>query len=170
METPITDGTMEERAGGKKVECPEDGVAGGWSIATPRIFTLLASCKNVLIAGCGGGYDVLSGLPLFFHLRSQGKRVHLASLSFTDLPRLAKGFEYCDMCYKVCHVSDTFVPQVNIFCKNMHPPPFIQGYVPCGSSFYWKKYSKWSIFYVISFFMAGHVEASTTNRNSALLP
>ena len=45
----------------------------------------LESAKRVLIAGAGGGYDVFSGLPLYFSLVSAGKKVHLANLSFTQL-------------------------------------------------------------------------------------
>jgi len=93
--TPVAAGSEAGDSGSRR-ESKED-----WSIVTPRIFTLLASSKAVLIAGCGGGYDVMSGLPLFFALRAQGKRVHLANLSFTSLSRLAKEARYCDMCYKV---------------------------------------------------------------------
>jgi len=57
-----------------------------WSITSPKIFNLLAPARKVLVAGCGGGYDILSGLPLYFALRRQGKSVYLANLSFTDLP------------------------------------------------------------------------------------
>lgn len=42
--------------------------------------------QNVLIAGIGGGFDVFSGLPLYFGLQADGKQVHLANLSFSDLP------------------------------------------------------------------------------------
>ncbi|MDQ7825973.1 MAG: DUF1152 domain-containing protein [Candidatus Eremiobacteraeota bacterium] len=45
----------------------------------------LSPCRSVLIAGAGGGFDVLAGVPLFEHLRSRGKRAYLASLSFSDL-------------------------------------------------------------------------------------
>ena len=45
----------------------------------------LESAKSVLVAGAGGGYDVFSGLPLYFSLVSAGKKVHLANLSFTQL-------------------------------------------------------------------------------------
>jgi hypothetical protein len=47
--------------------------------------TELEQAQNVLVAGAGGGFDVFSGLPLFFGLRSAGKRVHLANLSFSHL-------------------------------------------------------------------------------------
>ncbi|MER6631360.1 DUF1152 domain-containing protein [Streptomyces sp. NPDC000987] len=39
----------------------------------------------MLVAGAGGGFDVYAGLPLALALRSAGKEVHLASLSFADL-------------------------------------------------------------------------------------
>jgi hypothetical protein len=45
----------------------------------------LDSAKTVLIAGAGGGFDLFSGLPLYFALRAAGKQVHLASFSFTYL-------------------------------------------------------------------------------------
>jgi hypothetical protein len=48
-------------------------------------FDELDQAQNVLIAGAGGGFDVFAGLPLYFWLRSAGKTVHLANLSFTNL-------------------------------------------------------------------------------------
>jgi hypothetical protein len=49
------------------------------------ITDILAGKKNVLLAGCGGGYDVLGGVPLLHELRARGVNVHLASLSFAYL-------------------------------------------------------------------------------------
>src|SRR5262245_63794831 len=46
----------------------------------------LAPAQNVLVAGIGGGFDVFSGLPLYFGLQQAGKHVHLANLSFSSLP------------------------------------------------------------------------------------
>jgi hypothetical protein len=48
-------------------------------------FTELEQARTVLIAGAGGGFDVFSGLPLYFGLRAAGKQVHLANLSFSHL-------------------------------------------------------------------------------------
>jgi hypothetical protein len=48
-------------------------------------FSELDGVKNILIAGAGGGFDIYSGLPLYFYLRNAGKTVHLANLSFTEL-------------------------------------------------------------------------------------
>jgi hypothetical protein len=44
-----------------------------------------------MISGAGGGFDIYSGLPLFFHLRARGKEVHLANLSFTSLAEVSGG-------------------------------------------------------------------------------
>lgn len=40
---------------------------------------------RILLVGAGGGFDIYSGIPLFEHLRGQGKDVWLASLSFSEL-------------------------------------------------------------------------------------
>ncbi|WP_285631123.1 DUF1152 domain-containing protein [Lentzea sp. NBRC 102530] len=59
-----------------------------FSLATPPLFARLKRANNVLIAGAGGGFDVFAGIPLGVALRDLGKRVHYASLSFSDLERL----------------------------------------------------------------------------------
>ncbi|MGL9616411.1 DUF1152 domain-containing protein [Bradyrhizobium sp. U531] len=45
----------------------------------------LNHATNVLIAGCGGGFDVFAGVPLAQHLTARGKNVVFAGLSFTNL-------------------------------------------------------------------------------------
>lgn len=50
---------------------------------------VLARGQSVLLAGAGGGYDVLGAVPLYCELRAAGKQAHLASLSFTALRELA---------------------------------------------------------------------------------
>jgi hypothetical protein len=49
------------------------------------LFAELEQARTILIAGAGGGFDVFSGLPLYFGLRAAGKQVHLANLSFSRL-------------------------------------------------------------------------------------
>ncbi len=49
------------------------------------LFENLKDSNNVLIAGIGGGFDIYSGLPFYFNLRKQGKKVHLANLSFVRM-------------------------------------------------------------------------------------
>jgi hypothetical protein len=41
--------------------------------------------KSILIAGMGGGFDIFCGLPMYFELKNQGRNVHLASFSFSDI-------------------------------------------------------------------------------------
>ncbi len=48
-------------------------------------FKELSKAKSVLIVGAGGGFDVISGLPLLVYLKSQNIEVTLANLSFTKL-------------------------------------------------------------------------------------
>lgn len=57
---------------------------------TTPLLERLASCRQILLAGCGGGYDVLGGLPLFEALRALGKQVYFASLSFCYLDGLGE--------------------------------------------------------------------------------
>lgn len=47
----------------------------------------LAPCRRVLLAGAGGGFDILTGVPLHRYLKGQGKEVFLASLSFSELKK-----------------------------------------------------------------------------------
>lgn len=53
------------------------------------VLETLGDARRVLVAGCGGGYDVLGAVPLRHALRATGKEVHLASLSFAYLNGLA---------------------------------------------------------------------------------
>jgi hypothetical protein len=48
-------------------------------------FDELDRASTVLLAGAGGGFDIFSGLPLYFALRAQGKRVHLANLTYSKI-------------------------------------------------------------------------------------
>lgn len=49
------------------------------------IWSELGSANTVLIAGAGGGFDVFTGLPLYFALKAAGKQVFLANLSFSAI-------------------------------------------------------------------------------------
>src|SRR5215469_9370107 len=49
------------------------------------IDVILQQSRRVLLAGCGGGYDVLGAVPLWVELRDRGLEVSLASLSFCYL-------------------------------------------------------------------------------------
>ncbi len=50
-----------------------------------RLPSILENCNRILIAGAGGGFDVYAGLPVYERLRSLGKDVFLANMSFTYL-------------------------------------------------------------------------------------
>lgn len=53
-----------------------------------RLDAHLGGARRVLLAGCGGGYDVLGAIPLAHQLRARGVAVELASLSFSYLNAL----------------------------------------------------------------------------------
>ena len=52
---------------------------------TLPFFQEIEGAQSILLAGAGGGFDIFSGLPLYFGLREMGKQVHLANLSFSPL-------------------------------------------------------------------------------------
>ncbi len=55
------------------------------------IFDQVAACKNLLIAGMGGGFDVFCGVPIYLELRRRGQCVHLANFSFSELNMVRGG-------------------------------------------------------------------------------
>ena len=56
-----------------------------FSLLEPPILSRLRAARRILVAGAGGGLDIYAGLPPALALRSAGKEVHLANLSFADL-------------------------------------------------------------------------------------
>jgi hypothetical protein len=46
----------------------------------------IETSQRILVAGAGGGFDVYAGLPIYERLRSLGRKVFLANLSFVSLP------------------------------------------------------------------------------------
>jgi hypothetical protein len=55
------------------------------------IIEQVANCKNLLIAGMGGGFDLFCGLPIYFELQKRGQTVHLANFSFSDVVGFSGG-------------------------------------------------------------------------------
>ena len=55
------------------------------SLLEPPLITRLRRHERILIAGAGGGFDVYAGLPLYVALRTAGREVSLANLTFTTL-------------------------------------------------------------------------------------
>ncbi len=74
------------------------------------ILDRLAGCRNLLIAGMGGGFDVFSGLPLYFALRGQGRTVHLANLSFSELDALPDPVRLSPSLFGIRFDHDEFYP------------------------------------------------------------
>lgn len=60
------------------------------------ILEAIASCKNLLIAGMGGGFDLFCGLPIYFDLIERGQTVHLASYSFSEVGYVTQGIRLSD--------------------------------------------------------------------------
>lgn len=54
------------------------------------ILNQLSKCKNLLIAGMGGGFDIFCGLPIYFEIKKHGINTHLANFSFSDI----ENFDY----------------------------------------------------------------------------
>jgi hypothetical protein len=63
-------------------------------------FDRVAKGKNILISGCGGGYDFFSGLPLFFALKKAGANVFMGNLAFTSSEDIVAD-KISDFCYEV---------------------------------------------------------------------
>ena len=55
------------------------------SLSRLPLFDALDNAQTILLAGAGGGFDIFTGLPLYFALRNLGKTVHLANLSFSTI-------------------------------------------------------------------------------------
>lgn len=62
----------------------------------------LKNSKNILISGCGGGYDIFCGLDLCFNLLEQNKKVILGNYSFTKEMLLRQtGKKIHECCYLI---------------------------------------------------------------------
>lgn len=79
-------------------------------------FRKIVQSERFLLAGCGGGFDMMTAIPLYFYLRSLGKEVILANLSFIDLPQSSCD-EVFDYCYLVNEKSEplTYFPEKLLF-------------------------------------------------------
>jgi Protein of unknown function (DUF1152) len=70
------------------------------------IFSELANCENLLIAGMGGGFDIFCGLPIYFELKNHNpdQTIHLANLSLSKI-----AFSEAANLENLTHLSDTLV-------------------------------------------------------------
>ena len=71
----------------------------------PKIVEQLKPQSRVLVAGAGGGYDVVCGLPLFLALEAAGHEVHLASFSSTPLNDIGEAVRHTDALWEVTAAS-----------------------------------------------------------------
>ncbi len=63
------------------------------AIVSAPLIQSLPRASRVLLAGAGGGYDVIGAIPLLLELEAVGHEVHLGSLSFTNLRQLQGAIE-----------------------------------------------------------------------------
>ncbi|MCK5717265.1 MAG: DUF1152 domain-containing protein [Thiomargarita sp.] len=49
------------------------------------IIEKLSDCKNILIVGMGGSFDIFCSLPIYFELKRQDYNVHFANFSFSNI-------------------------------------------------------------------------------------
>jgi hypothetical protein len=62
-----------------------------------QIDDVVGDARRILVAGAGGGYDVLGAVPLLVDLERAGRDVHLGSLSFCYLNGLPNAREVPDL-------------------------------------------------------------------------
>jgi hypothetical protein len=83
----------------------------------------LGPARRVLVAGCGGGYDVLGAVPLRHALRAAGIDVHLASLSFCYLNGLANAEQ--DAAVPNLYAVGANAATTRAFCPEAHLAAFL---------------------------------------------
>lgn len=97
----------------------------------------VAGSKSILIAGAGGGFDLYSGIPLYFALKSLGKTVYLANYTFAT-----SSAEWSHQITSVCHRvsagspgSESYFPERTLsqwFRENHSIDIDVYTFLPCG--------------------------------------
>lgn len=54
-------------------------------LATAPLFQRLNNSSRVMVAGCGGGHDLYTGIPLYLYLKKRVDKVYLGNMTFADL-------------------------------------------------------------------------------------
>jgi hypothetical protein len=72
-----------------------------------NIDAVVGDAKRILVAGAGGGYDVLGAVPLLVDLEHAGRDVHLGSLSFCYLDGLPDARQVDGALYEVTAAAAT---------------------------------------------------------------
>ncbi|MEK6828795.1 MAG: DUF1152 domain-containing protein [Nanoarchaeota archaeon] len=75
----------------------------------------LKNANNILIMGMGGGFDVFSGLPIYFTLEKMGMNVHLANHTHSDWNVMANHSEIIPMAQGCVGVSGDLKQASNNF-------------------------------------------------------
>lgn len=75
-----------------------------------------SAAGNTLVAGCGGGFDVVCALPVALALKHQGIGVHLASYTFSEVKEVA-GAERIDD--KLFRIDRHCTPPANGYCPEI---------------------------------------------------
>ena len=78
-----------------------------------RLDDHLGRARRVLLAGCGGGYDVLGAIPLAHQLRARGVDVELASFSFSYLNALDAA---CDEAHPNLYAVGARAADTGMYC------------------------------------------------------
>lgn len=73
----------------------------------------LAPMSKILLLGCGGGYDIFCGIPLYLRLKELYKDVYLGNLSFTKNGYLSLFQEFSPGSRIVNHT--TTIPEYDYF-------------------------------------------------------
>lgn len=101
-------------------------------------FDRLEDSKNILLAGACGGFDIYSGIPLYFSLKAMGKQVVLGNFSFTWLKETTSEMVY-PHCYRI-RPSDQdrsgrfYFPEklLGLWMSRRSEYPFIYGFERTG--------------------------------------
>lgn len=71
-----------------------------------RLTKILEKSRNILISGCGGGYDIFTGIPLYYELKAKStKNIYLSSFSFTDKLYEKKGEKITRFCIEIRYMN-----------------------------------------------------------------
>jgi hypothetical protein len=85
--------------------------------------------ERILLAGAGGGYDVLGAVPLVAELEAEGREVHLASLSFTYLNGLDRARHVAEVGCMYEVTGDAAVEHA--YCPEAHLAAFLERPIWC---------------------------------------
>lgn len=55
------------------------------NLAANPLLVKLAGARRIMVAGCGGGHDLYTGLPLYFYLKKRCEAVFLGNMTFAAL-------------------------------------------------------------------------------------